>query len=195
MSARNVVFWAFPTPPSSPQALVCAREEEERRGGEEGAAHFERAWFTVGCITVHQSPSQSAHSSTRLINLRHFHEWWTLRYLRGCSKLIKPQRTIAAPGRTITKRYFRSGSAAVASIIQPSLLRVSRVVINIDQPNISWMRIRSPGIGGGAISGLNMWCHSKLMNADSRSVYLPGQEYKDISLPEIEKPTPKGRAF
>ena len=162
MSAWHVVCRVFPALPSvlrkalrvpgrrEPTA-VCS--EQERRGEDEGAAHCEQAWFTVGLVG---SPAYSVHSGTQLINQSHFHEWWELQWLRGYRKLINISgQQPRLEGRLLDAAFilFLRPSA----IIPPSLPCESLIVINIDQ--LYWMRVHTPGTGTAQLSCLNMQRH------------------------------------
>lgn len=86
-------------------------------------------------------------------------------------------------------------SSSLLPLFSPALPRVSPVVINIDQLNISRMRIHSSG--GLAGAQLAVWiCTAirSLMNADSRSVYFAGI-YKEYFLPQMGKLIPRGSSF
>lgn len=158
MSAWNTVCWVFPTLPSvlgkalhvpGRREPTAACSEQGRRSEDEGAAHCEQAWFTVGLVG---SPAYPAHYSTQLINKSHFHEWWKLHCLRGYRKLIIPSgQQPRLEGRLLATAFIPTLLLWPSAIIQLSLPCVSLVVITIDQLNISWMRIHTLGTAGAEL--------------------------------------------
>lgn len=149
----KIECWVVPALPSvleksctcqgvrSPLLCVVSKKDMVKMNIQPTVKRHDLLW---GWLFLHHSPAHHAHSSTQLINQRHFYEWWKHHCLRGYWELINPSRQEPRlEGLLLATSFIPALLLQLSDVIQPSLPCVCLIIIDIDQFNIYWLRIHS----------------------------------------------------